>query len=322
MKNLQFKLLNRLVYLVFFGCALILFVPAILQGVPNILSWDSFGYYLYLPSNFIYDDIFLIDQNWIDNIFETYQPSGTFYQVITQEDGVRTIKYPIGMALFYLPFFFVGHLAALISNYPVDGFSLPYKASIFFGSIFHGFLGFLMFLRNLKLFFTQKTQIVLLLLLTLGTNYLAVNHLLNGTPHQYLFLIYCVLVYATVFWHKSFKPKYAFLIGACMGLLVITRPSDILAIFIPILWQLTNFKSLKNKLYLIVKKHKNQLIIAVISGLVVCLPQMWYWYFTTGNLIYYSYQNPGEGFDFFAPHTVDYLFSFRKGWFVYSPVFY
>lgn len=139
MKNLQFKLLNRLVYLVFFGCALILFVPAILQGVPNILSWDSFGYYLYLPSNFIYDDIFLIDQNWIDNIFETYQPSGTFYQVITQEDGVRTIKYPIGMALFYLPFFFVGHLAALISNYPVDGFSLPYKASIFFGSIFHGF---------------------------------------------------------------------------------------------------------------------------------------------------------------------------------------
>ena len=50
-------MLNRLVYLVFFGCALILFVPAILQGVPNILSWESFGYYLYLPSNFIYDDI-------------------------------------------------------------------------------------------------------------------------------------------------------------------------------------------------------------------------------------------------------------------------
>ncbi|MBS1583163.1 MAG: hypothetical protein JST66_13275, partial [Bacteroidetes bacterium] len=33
-----------------------------------------------------------------------------------------------------------------------------------------------------------------------------------------------------------------------------------------------------------------------------------------------SYVNPGEGFDLATPHTMDFLFSFRKGWLLYTPL--
>ncbi|MBK6829283.1 MAG: hypothetical protein IPG92_00405 [Flavobacteriales bacterium] len=49
-------------------------------------------------------------------------------------------------------------------------------------------------------------------------------------------------------------------------------------------------------------------------------PQLLYWQAVTGQWVFYSYVNAGEGFDFTSPHIADYLFSFRKGWFVYTPL--
>jgi hypothetical protein len=47
---------------------------------------------------------------------------------------------------------------------------------------------------------------------------------------------------------------------------------------------------------------------------------MIYWKVITGSFLFYSYANPGEGFDFLSPHTWHVLFSFRKGWLIYSPI--
>jgi len=44
----------------------------------NILSWDVFGYYLYLPSAFIYEDPLLEDASYVDDIFKKYNNSSTF----------------------------------------------------------------------------------------------------------------------------------------------------------------------------------------------------------------------------------------------------
>jgi hypothetical protein len=45
---------------------------------------------------------------------------------------------------------------------------------------------------------------------------------------------------------------------------------------------------------------------------------MIYWKMQTGQLFYYSYSD--QGFFFLSSHITDGLFSFRKGWFIYTPI--
>jgi hypothetical protein len=46
---------------------------------------------------------------------------------------------------------------------------------------------------------------------------------------------------------------------------------------------------------------------------------MAYWKYVTGSWIFFSYQNT-EGFDFLSPHIFNVLFSFKKSWFIYTPI--
>jgi hypothetical protein len=46
--------------------------------------------------------------------------------------------------------------------------------------------------------------------------------------------------------------------------------------------------------------------------------QLGYWKYASGNWIHFSYED--EGFNFAAPQIWKGLFSYRKGWFVYTPL--
>ena len=54
-------------------------------GTEATLSWDVFGYYLYLPALFIYDD--LSGLAFKDKLFEEYRPAGDFHHAVQQPDG-------------------------------------------------------------------------------------------------------------------------------------------------------------------------------------------------------------------------------------------
>lgn len=54
--------------------------------------------------------------------------------------------------------------------------------------------------------------------------------------------------------------------------------------------------------------------------LLLVMPQMLYWHYKTGMYIYDSYKNPGVGLDYLSPHIINVLFSYRKGWLLYTPV--
>jgi hypothetical protein len=47
--------------------------------------------------------------------------------------------------------------------------------------------------------------------------------------------------------------------------------------------------------------------------------QLIYWKLTTGRWLYYSYEE-GEKVRLFAPYLIPVLFSFKKGWLVYTPL--
>jgi len=60
------------------------------------------------------------------------------------------------------------------------------------------------------------------------------------------------------------------------------------------------------------------IIVAIIFFLLAVSVQLAYWKYITGNWIHYSYE--GEGFNFISPKIYKGLFSYRKGWLVYTPL--
>ncbi|MBK7285787.1 MAG: hypothetical protein IPI95_01030 [Flavobacteriales bacterium] len=169
-------------------------------------------------------------------------------------------------------------------------------------------------------FFSDGWTAVLIALIVLGTNYLQLT-VWDGTllTHTPLFLLYGLLLWATVEWHDRPRVRTALLLGAMAGLITLVRPSEGVCLLIPLLWLPTGPNGWEQKWGLL-KKHFGQVAIAALAFIVAASPQLFYWHAVTGDWIFYSYVNPGEGFDFFPPYIMDFLFNFRKGWLLYTPL--
>ena len=286
----------------------------------TVLSWDVFGYYLYLPATVIHDDLGLKDASWLDEVMDTYSPSSTLYQLVDGEDGNRVIKYTSGMALLYAPFFFIAHWLAPVLGYSADGFSLPYQVIVGLGGLIWAILGLILLRKVLLRLFDDKITSITLVLIVLGTNYF---HLaaFNGTllSHNFLFTLYALLLYTSIRWHE--RPSYtkAFILGLTCGLITLIRPSEMICVLIPLLWNAGSWRQFTFR-FKVIKINLYYVLAFVVPAVLVGSIQLFYWKSVSGDWLFYSYDNPGEGFRFFPPYIMDFLFSFRKGWFVYTPL--
>ncbi len=284
----------------------------------NDLEWDVFSYYMYLPFTFIYDDVEMKHRDIVENIFKKYNLPGTYYQAYQLENGNYTPNYTMGFALLWSPFFFIGHTWAKAGGYPVDGWSFPYQFSIASGVLIYILIG-LFFLRKVLLrFFSDNLTAIVLLLIVLGTNYFheAFNDYMQ--PHAQVFTGYAILLYYTIRWHEEQKKKYIIIAGLVIGFLILSRPSEILCLFIPLLWNIYDKESFRKKIEL-ARTHFSQILLLMLFAFIPFIPQMMYWKHVTGAWIFFSYQNT-EGFDFLKPHFFNVLFSFKKSWLVYTPI--
>ncbi|MEI8203774.1 MAG: hypothetical protein WCH34_12210 [Bacteroidota bacterium] len=297
----------------------ILVVLRFIYPPTNVLSWDVFGYYLYLPSKFIYHDLGLSDQTWLNKLIAQYNSTATLYQAYVGPIGKWVMKYSMGMAILYMPFFFLSHALAPILGYPADGFSLPYQYGIAIGALIYTFVGLVFFRKILLHYFSDKTATLIMILTILGTNYLNQASVGNLLSHNFLFSFVAALVWFTIKWHEKQRLLYMLFIGMLSGIITLVRPNEGVCIIIPFLWGVFNKETLVEKLKLI-WKNKLQVSVAILAFVLVLLPQFYYWNKYTGSYIFYSYPNPGEGLDLLSPHISNFLFSFRKGWFVYTPM--
>lgn len=285
----------------------------------NVLSWDTYGAYLHLPANFIYGDPFLTDWSWIEAMNEKYNATPSYYQFWEAETGRQVIKYPMGFAVIYAPFFFVGHWLAPSLGYAQDGFSEPYQWAIIAGHCFYVLLG-LWFARKVLLhYFSERTTAILLLMLFAGTNFFFTTTVMIAMPHGHLFLFYALLLLFTIRWHKQTNWFNSVCLGLVIGTAALIRATEILMALIPIFWHVSNKETLKQK-WLWVKAHKNQVFLVAFVVFSMGSIQLTYYKLATGHFFVDAYNNAGEGFDFFSPHTFNFLFSARKGWLVYTPI--
>jgi len=289
----------------------------------NPLSWDAFGYHLYLPAAFLWNDVQLEDFSRVEKINAQYQCTGTFYQGAKTENGSWMIKYTVGLAMMEAPFFFAAHLLAPSLGYPADGFSRPYQLAFLAAHFVYLFIG-LMFLRKVLLhFFSDKISGWLMLLLVFGTNFYVMALLTFGmTPvHILEFSILSAVLWLTISWHETPKIKTSVALGIALALATLVRPSDILFGLIPFLWNVNSMEALNDKLKTFFITYRLHTAMMMGVFLIVIFPQLLYWRITGGSWLLFSYSNnPGEGFDFAAPHIWDFLVSFRKGWLIYTPL--
>ncbi len=74
------------------------------------ISWDVSGYYLYLPAALIYKDIKQLD--WWSGVAKQYNPGPGMGQAFRHPSGNYVMKYPMGQALQFLPWFLTAHVLA------------------------------------------------------------------------------------------------------------------------------------------------------------------------------------------------------------------
>ncbi|WP_426058271.1 hypothetical protein [Hymenobacter sp. B1770] len=276
------------------------------------------GYYLYLPAQFIYHDLGRL--TFIPDIMREYAPSGSFYQAFQVPggpEGQLVMKYACGLAVLWTPFFWLGHWAAGWLSYPQDGFSAPYQIAIAFGGLLYGLMGLGLLRRVLLWYFSDAITTVVLVLLVLGSNYFQYAVFDAAMTHSPLFSLYALLLWLTGLWHTKPSRIKAAGIGLTLGLLVLIRPSEVVAVVIPLLWGVTGLATARAKLALALQRWPD-LALLVVAGIVGLLPQLLYWKWATGHFLFYSYGE--QKFSFLQPHVYQVLFSYRKGWLIYSPL--
>lgn len=288
------------------------------HNVLAILSWDSMGYYLYLPAHFIYHD--LSHQAFITDILREYNPTGSFYQAFQVPGapaGQLVLKYTMGLALLETPFFWLGHWAAGWLGYRQDGFSAPYQVAIAFGGMLYALLGMGLLRRVLLRYYPDAVVTLVLVTLLLGSNFLNYAVFDVAMTHNYLFAGYALLLWLTGRWHARPSRAGALAIGLTLGLLVLIRPSEAVAVVVPLLWGVGSRTAAGRKLALLRQRWPDVALLAL-GALLAALPQALYWHWATGHWLFYSYGN--QHFSFLKPHVRQVLISFRKGWLVYSPL--
>lgn len=279
----------------------------------NATSWDAFGYYMYQPGFLIYNDVKQL--NWLPAIDSIYQVTGgKLYQASKLANGNYVFKYLGGVCYLQLPFFYIGHTIAKYQNVPQDGFSWPYQYSIMLGAIFWFCIG-LFFLRSVLLrFFSDAITALTILLLFLATNlpqYISID---GAMSHSWIFPLYCIMLWLTYRWHEKPSKAKAFLIGFVCGAATISRPTEIIILFIPLLWGCQTKDSCKQK-WRWVRQNLAHLYLAILGACIGILPQLLYWKYTTGHFIH----DVGSKWYFLTP-WLRVLFGFYSGWFVYTPL--
>jgi len=278
---------------------------------------DGYGYWAYLPAIVINHNLdFRQALQPVKKIRKGVNDDYINAYVLPADNGGQINKCFAGLSVLMLPFFLIICLVAKIYGYDVDGFSYPFQLGASIIALFYLFVGLFYLTKLLRLYSVRSFVIsCVLAALVFATNLYYYVTMEPTMPHVFDFALMSVFLY---FIAKSIR-EYSFnnvrWAAAALGIAVIIRPTNVLILLaIPLLagsWALT-VEYVRRALTSSVTYKA-----AVIFFMAISI-QLLLWKSETGHWFVWSY--PGEGFNFSKPHFTDILFSYRKGWFVYTPI--
>lgn len=274
---------------------------------------DQAGYYIYLPSLFIYNfDINKIDPSIVEK-------TGKGFFIDTQEEKILT-KYTCGVAILQAPFFAIVHFYQKIRGNPTDGFSGLYHQIPNFSAILYTALALLLLFYFLKNYFSTIVSISTIASLFFGTNlyYYAIDH--TGMSHVYSFFLFALAL--NLMWQLIYKPsKYQtrnfVLWSCCVALIILIRPTNVLFVAAMFLLDCTSNQAVVERFKLFL--NAKFISLGLLCLFIVFLPQFLYWRYSSGSILHYSYGN--ESFSNWRnPQLAAFWLAPNNGLFLYSPI--
>ncbi len=282
----------------------------------SIVTADGKGYYAHLPAALIYHDL---NYGFFDEIEkEKYYNRNLYCDYRAEINGRLISKYYCGTAVAELPFFLLAHLYCLISDDPADGYSEPYMLMISVAALFYLFIGLLFTAKLLTSYSVKGFRVVITLAaMVFGTNlfYYSVGE--PGMSHVFSFAFVAGFVHMG---RKFFAERQSVLLlpmALLLGMVVLIRPINGMVIFIlPLLagtWNtfLQGLKEAGSNLL-----HSG---VGMVLFLAVISIQLVIYKLSTGQFLVDPYAQ--EGFHFLSPQIGNILFSYKKGLFLYTPVY-
>ncbi len=278
-------------------------------GKNKIIQNDVVSYYAYLPAGIIFNDLTFSFTQDLPSDFE-----GTIW-LQTAPNGKPILRMTMGLAILWIPFFLMAHATAHAIGVSALGYSWPYSLSIFVAALFYLFAG-LYYLRKILLqYVSDVVAAIVLTVVVLATNLMYYVISEPGMTHVYNFTLITIFLYFTINWINKPSFKNSLFLGFLAGLIILIRPVNGIVLLFPALIGITSFKDFLSR---IGDKWK-MILVAAIAVLLVLFPQMLYWKAQTGHYIFNSYMDAGV-FYFQDPDIINGLFSYRKGWLIYTPV--
>lgn len=282
----------------------------------RFIGGDAKGYYAYLPAAFIYGDF---SYGFVDDIEKKHyndNPAARKDFLTETEHGGKVNKTFPGASLFYMPFFLLAHVLTFLSPWEADGYSYLYQWVLPVAHVFYFCCALLLLQRMSKRKGWEMNRfwlVVLVALLGTQLGYYLVFDLTLIHLFGWAMMIFTIDLIDRIF-ERPNTIKF-FLLGLFLGILLILRPTNLLALlFLPFVgfvlgW---NWKLLINQLI------SRKGITALLGIIIPIFLMSFLWYAQSGHWVVYSYGE--EGFNFAEPHMLNFTFGYEKGWLLYTPL--
>jgi len=269
----------------------------------NYIWSDAEGYYMYLPALLIHGGFDQVPVNTPQ--FQRIKKTGKYYT-----------KYTGGVALMQLPFFVAAMGYAQIMGYSVDGYDLPFGWFMLISALCYVLSGLYVLFRSLSREYSFGVSVVAILVLYFGTNLMFYSDQACGMAHAYGFFLWAVVVRLTPQLYTRPAFKIYLLMALSLSLLIFIRPSNLLAVFYIIAYDL---RSLRTRAEFLLK-HWKKWVLLPLPLLLLFIAQIILWHDMLGEWVYYSYhQEPGFIY-WAASKMTNVLFHVHNGLFVYAPI--
>lgn len=280
----------------------------------TIIANDVNSYYAYLPAVFIYKDISL------DFVYDDVDRYSKHFWPIKTKIGKYAIITPMGMAIVNLPFFLITHyLVVPFIDYEADGYTFPYKMALMVSCWFYFLIGLFYLKKVLEKYFSQIVVIITLFSITLGTNLISYTTNEASMTHAFSFTFISMLMYYLIGWIEKPTYKKAMIMGLLVGIITLVRANNVVVVLLILLWNVKSLPEFKDRILLYLKNDK-LIIVMLVFFFLVWSPQFIYWKYISGSFVYNAYEQRGSGFFLNNPQIYYLLFSYRKGWLVYTPI--
>lgn len=280
----------------------------------TLIRSDAMHYYGYLPAVLLHQDMRF---TYLDTL-TAESAKGMHFMFDTTGDGERHFKMWVGEAVMLSPFFLLGHAMASANGEMLHGYGPSYYWALALGAWVYLGLGLLCIRSVLrKLEFEEHVVAATLLLLGLGTNLLYYSSIEMAMSHVYSFFLFALFFWLLLRGQEKLRPLRSIVLGIVVGLIVLTRPTNLLIVLVALLWGVHSLTTLQARLRSLRANYRLIALSALSAGVVLSIqPILWHW--GTGHWFIHSYGD--ETFFWTDPQFGKVLFSYRKGWFIYTPL--